>query len=141
MISVLSSLFLLSCDRTTHTEAKPPKPVSEGVGQTTDPVTAVALTPVKKLDCKTDAKQSIVTPSGLSMSLIRLGNLSWDIKTQKDRHEDEEPHPVKLTHFYYMSTFELTQSQWVSITGENPTPADECGLQCPVHRVTWCDAI
>jgi len=52
---------------------------------------------------------------------------------------DESPmHSVKLDSFY-ISRFEVTQSQWQSIMGDNPSFFKNCD-ECPVEHVSWYDA-
>jgi formylglycine-generating enzyme required for sulfatase activity len=52
---------------------------------------------------------------------------------------DESPmHSVKLDSFY-ISRFEVTQSQWQSIMGDNPSFFKNCD-DCPVEHVSWYDA-
>jgi formylglycine-generating enzyme required for sulfatase activity len=52
-------------------------------------------------------------------------------------------HTVTLTHDFYMGEVEITQGQWLSVTGPNPMkPLDlECGRNdnLPVARVSWDD--
>jgi formylglycine-generating enzyme required for sulfatase activity len=51
---------------------------------------------------------------------------------------DEKPtHSVSLKSFY-ISIFEITQSQWKEIMGVNPSYFYECG-NCPVEQVSWND--
>ncbi|HEX5150733.1 MAG TPA: SUMF1/EgtB/PvdO family nonheme iron enzyme [Parafilimonas sp.] len=53
---------------------------------------------------------------------------------------DESPmHTVKLDSFY-ISRFEVTQSQWQSIMGNNPSFFKGCD-DCPVENVSWYDAM
>jgi formylglycine-generating enzyme required for sulfatase activity len=53
---------------------------------------------------------------------------------------DESPmHAVKLDSFYF-SRFEVTQSQWQSIMGNNPSFFKNCD-DCPVENVSWHDAM
>jgi len=48
-------------------------------------------------------------------------------------------HAVKLDSFYF-SRFEVTQSQWQSIMGNNPSFFKNCD-DCPVENVSWYDAM
>ena len=48
-------------------------------------------------------------------------------------------HKVKLSGFR-MTKSEVTQGQFKSIMGSNPSRFAECGAQCPVESVTWEDA-
>jgi formylglycine-generating enzyme required for sulfatase activity len=52
--------------------------------------------------------------------------------------DDEKPeHEVKLSP-YYIGKFEISQTQWVAIMGNNPSYFKDCD-QCPVENVSWLD--
>ncbi|MEY2715363.1 MAG: Serine/threonine-protein kinase PknB, partial [Planctomycetota bacterium] len=55
------------------------------------------------------------------------------------RNDDETPHQVNLTP-YFLSKFEMTQGQWVRLTGMNPSSGSDHGnLALPVEQVSWLD--
>jgi len=45
-------------------------------------------------------------------------------------------HPVTLSPFF-MGKTEITQGQWQSVTGINPSFWYDCGSDCPVETVSW----
>jgi formylglycine-generating enzyme required for sulfatase activity len=50
---------------------------------------------------------------------------------------DEFPiHAVKLSAFY-IGKYEVTQAEWASIMGDNPSMHDQCGDNCPVENIDW----
>ena len=54
--------------------------------------------------------------------------------------QDAKPvHQVCLSDFY-MGKYEVTQSQWEKVMGNNPSSFKECGPECPVEKVSWNDA-
>ncbi len=55
------------------------------------------------------------------------------------RSSDETRHPVKLTRGYWMGKYPVTQRQWVSVAGENPSAFKQSGLDAPVENVSWED--
>jgi formylglycine-generating enzyme required for sulfatase activity len=56
--------------------------------------------------------------------------------------DDEYPvHEVTLTQGYYLGITEVTQGQWESVMGDNPSDFSACGDDCPVEQVSWEDAI
>jgi formylglycine-generating enzyme required for sulfatase activity/uncharacterized caspase-like protein len=58
--------------------------------------------------------------------------------TGKEGNEWEKPvHLVKLDGFY-MGKYEITQQQWESIMGSNPSHFKDCP-DCPVEQVSWND--
>jgi len=48
------------------------------------------------------------------------------------------PHTVRLSNFL-MGQTEVTQKQWVSLMGINPSRFNNCGADCPVENVSWDD--
>ncbi len=59
--------------------------------------------------------------------------------TEVDRGSDETRHQVTLTSGFYMQTTEVTQGQWISVVGSNPSSFISCGDNCPVEQVSWDD--
>lgn len=57
-----------------------------------------------------------------------------------DCRDSEKPaHKVKITQGFYMGKYEVTQAQWKSVMGENPSGFNSCGGNCPVEQVSWDD--
>ena len=57
-----------------------------------------------------------------------------------DKNPDEKPqHLVKIPSFL-MGKTEVTQGQWMSVMGTNPSRFSACGDGCPVENVNWDDA-
>jgi len=55
-----------------------------------------------------------------------------------DGNKEEKPvHQVSVSDFY-IGKYEVTQAQWVSIMGSNPSHFAGCD-NCPVERVSWLD--
>jgi formylglycine-generating enzyme required for sulfatase activity len=50
-------------------------------------------------------------------------------------------HEVVITRPFYMKTTEVTQKEWMSLMGNNPSHYPDCGLDCPVEVVSWWDAV
>ena len=57
-----------------------------------------------------------------------------------ERDTDETQHDVTLTGSFYLSEVEVTQAQWVSVMGSNPSYFSGCD-DCPVEQVSWYDAV
>ena len=53
--------------------------------------------------------------------------------------DNETQHPVILTKNYWLGKYEVTQAQYMAITGENPSGF--VGDNNPVERVSWNDAM
>lgn len=62
--------------------------------------------------------------------------------SEPDRYDDEGPvHLVTISRSFYMKQTEVTQGEWESLIGNNPSRFGSCGTTCPVEQVTWYDAV
>ncbi|MBN2449004.1 MAG: formylglycine-generating enzyme family protein [Lentisphaeria bacterium] len=63
------------------------------------------------------------------------------------RDTNENLHYVLLTRGFAIGVFQVTQGQWIEAFGDNPSyfgpngNGEECGLDCPVERVNWFEAL
>ncbi|MBT3310970.1 MAG: formylglycine-generating enzyme family protein [Desulfobacterales bacterium] len=55
------------------------------------------------------------------------------------RFPNEVQHKVTITKGFYIQTTEVTQRQWKSVMGSNPSYFINCGDDCPVEQVSWED--
>jgi formylglycine-generating enzyme required for sulfatase activity len=55
------------------------------------------------------------------------------------RDRDEGPQRWVDVPRFAIGKFEVTQGQWQAVMGSNPSRFNECGLNCPVERVSWND--
>jgi formylglycine-generating enzyme required for sulfatase activity len=53
---------------------------------------------------------------------------------------ERPPHKVCVSGFW-MARHEVTQQQWRLLMGTNPAGFNRCGLQCPVEKVSWVEAV
>ena len=59
-----------------------------------------------------------------------------------DGEADEQPrHEVTLTRSFALRKYEVTQSEFESLMGYNPSLASACGKDCPVENVSWNEAL
>ena len=78
------------------------------------------------------------------MVLIPAGSFMMGSKSATlfgaDKNPEEKPqHLVKVPSFL-MGKTEVTQGQWMSVMGSNPSRFTRCGDACPVENVSWNDA-
>ena len=57
--------------------------------------------------------------------------------TEEGRYDDEVQHRVKLTKGFWLGKYPVTQQQWVSVMGNNPSCFK--GEDLPVEQVSWKD--
>lgn len=56
-------------------------------------------------------------------------------------HPDEFPNHEVCVDNFYIGKYEITQREWQSVMGNNPSYDKECGLDCPVETVSWNDVM
>ena len=79
------------------------------------------------------------TFDGIEFQWCPPGTFAMGSPSNEEGHEsDEELHEVTLTEGFWLSTFEITQSQWEAIVGDNPSRHE--GEDLPVEQVS-CDDI
>ena len=76
---------------------------------------------------------------GQTFSLIPAGTFTMGSPPDEPgRYGDETQHQVTLTQPFYMQTTEVTQAQWETVMGSNPSYFSGCPT-CPVEGVSWND--
>jgi len=93
---------------------------------------------VKPLE-PTPAK-SLTSAIGMKFVYIQPGTfMMGSPANEPGRDDDEKQHHVTLTKGFYMQTTEVTQGQWTEVMGNNPSKFKNCGVDCPVEKVSWND--
>lgn len=79
---------------------------------------------------------------GMIFNLLPAGNFFMgSVASEPGRHSTSEVlHKVTLSRSFYIQTTEVTQGQWLDVTGTKPSYFTTCGLSCPVEQVSWDDA-
>ena len=54
-----------------------------------------------------------------------------------DGDSDEKPVHAVCVKDFYIGKYEVTQGQWKTIMGNNPSDFKDCGDNCPVEGVSW----
>ena len=57
-----------------------------------------------------------------------------------DKNSDEKPPHTVAVRSFLMGKTEVTQGQWKTVMGSNPSRFSQCGDDCPVEQVSWNDA-
>ena len=108
--------------------------------------------PTKPID---PLPETMVSPStGMKLVLIPAGTFTMGSPAAEvDRREDEGPqHTVRISQPFFMGVYEVTQSQYQSVIGTNPSNFSKTGSgsssvsgmdtsKFPVETVSWLDAI
>jgi formylglycine-generating enzyme required for sulfatase activity len=92
----------------------------------------------KSLGKPLEAKFDLGNGVGLDMMLIPAGDfMMGSPESEKGRANHETQHAVTLTKPFYMGKYEVTQEQWESVMGNNPS--NNKGEKLPVTNVSWDD--
>ena len=84
--------------------------------------------------------KTITLPGGAKLELIWCASGSFVMgspKTEIGRFDDEPQHDVTLTKGFWLGKYEITQAQWKSVMGTNPSRFK--GDNRPVETVSWDD--
>lgn len=77
---------------------------------------------------------------GMNFKWIPAGSFMMGSPSDEGgRSSKETQHEVTLSQGYYIQTTEVTQGQWESVMGINPSYFSSCGSDCPVEQVSWED--
>ncbi len=78
--------------------------------------------------------------TGMKFTLIKAGSfMMGSPENESGRKKDEAQHNVTISKDYFMGIYEVTQSEWEAIMGDNPSWNYKCS-KCPVEKVSWEDA-
>ena len=92
----------------------------------------------KSLKAQVEEKAELGKGVNLEMVLIPAGKFKMGSPvTEQGRSDNETQHEVTLTKPFYMGKYEVTQEQWESVMGKNPS--DTKGAKLPVTNVSWED--
>ena len=84
--------------------------------------------------------RKLTLPGGVKMEMIYVapGSFTMGSPEAEDGHEDDETqHRVTLTKGYWLGKYEVTQRQWESVMGDNPSIFK--GPDRPVESISWDD--
>ncbi len=60
---------------------------------------------------------------------------------ERGRFPNERRHEVTLTRSFFLKATEVTQGEYKSLMGNNPSYFRSCGESCPVENVSWRQAV
>ena len=61
--------------------------------------------------------------------------------SEAGRQKDETQHQVRISKGYWLGKYEVTQGEWESIMGSNPSKFKNAGARAPVEQVSWEEAM
>ena len=93
----------------------------------------------KSLQKEVEEKEDLGKGIKLEMVLIPAGVFKMGSPaSEPGRQPNETQHEVTLTKPYYLGKYEVTQEQWQSVMGNNPSISTK-GAKLPVTDVSWLD--
>ena len=90
---------------------------------------------------KSGRTKTITLPGGATMEMIYCAPGTFMMgspEDEEDREDDEVQHKVTLTKGFWLGKYPVTQAQWESVAGSNPSIAKK-GYNYPVDSVSWND--
>ncbi len=85
----------------------------------------------------TGRRRAVNLGGGVILEMLEIPAGSFCMGSN-DGSSDEKPvHRVTLRQPFYMGKYEVTQAQWRSVMGSNPSLNEACGGNCPVEQVSW----
>ena len=89
--------------------------------------------------------ECVVTGANCSNDWCLIPACTFEMGSPDDepcRWDLEGPvHSVTITRPFYMKQTEVTQDEWRTLIGNNPSHFGGCGDDCPVEMVSWYDAV
>ena len=93
----------------------------------------------KSLQKEVEEKEDLGKGVKLDLVLIPAGKFMMGSPvSEKGRYDNETQHEVTLTKPFYMGKYEITQEQYESVMGNNPSNKTK-GAKLPVTNVSWDD--
>ena len=114
------------------------KRIEEVLGMPNDGDKGVEPSPV--VARKTGDVRTITLPGGAKMEMIYVAPGSFMMgspESEEGHDDDEKQHHVTLTKGFWLGKYEVTQAQWKSVMGNNPSHFK--GDDLPVENVSWYD--
>jgi len=91
-------------------------------------------------DRKSGATKTITLPGGATMEMVWCAPGTFVMGSplaERGRFDDEPQHQVTLTKGFWLGKYEVTQRQWKSVMGDNPSKFKDPDR--PVESVSWED--
>ena len=78
--------------------------------------------------------------TGITLTEIPSGRFTMGSPASEiARRADEAAHDVTINRAFFLGQHEVTQQEWRTLMGTNPSRFSECGPRCPVENVTFAD--
>lgn len=85
---------------------------------------------------RTRADGSPVGPGDMEFVWVGPGEFLMDSAESGRRNGEQVGTPVRIDRGFWLGKYEVTQAEWQSVMGTNPSSHADCG-RCPVEHVSW----
>lgn len=86
-----------------------------------------------------ERKEALADPAKVIELVLIKGGCFQKGDAFGDGQADELPVHTVCVDDFYIGKYEVTQGQWQSVMGSNPSFFRKCGEKCPVEQVSWND--
>ena len=87
-----------------------------------------------------EAGESWMNSLGMEFVWIPAGRfLMGSPMDEEGRDRYERQHQVWISEGFWLGKYEVTQGEWETFVGSNPSAYTDCGPRCPVENVSWHD--
>ena len=76
---------------------------------------------------------------GIEFVWIPAGEFRMGSTSRHARSNEKPVTRARISRGFWLGKYEVTQRQWQSVMGSNPSHFKNCGGNCPVERVSWND--
>ncbi len=76
---------------------------------------------------------------GMEFVWVPSGEFPMGSTSAEARSNEQPVTQVRISRGYWLGKYEVTQGEWQSVMGSNPSRFSGCG-NCPVEKVSWNDA-
>jgi formylglycine-generating enzyme required for sulfatase activity len=114
------------------------KPSTTSNKNSAKPTTASKPTTPARKPVDPGTSRPAFRPQNPNIELVKIPPGSFMMGSSNGGPFEQPVHLVTISYSFYMGKYEVTQSQWQSVMGSDPS-AFYC-VNCPVDAVTWNDA-
>lgn len=94
---------------------------------------------MERVLAKRQEKTSLAVPSQAGIEFILIPPGAFMMGSDNGGDSEKPVHQVTINYSFFMGKYQVTQAQWQSVMGSNPSDFKDCA-NCPVEQVSWDDA-
>ena len=92
--------------------------------------------------CQYGCSAAACNPCPTGYVLVPAGTFTMGSPTtEPGRSSNETQHDVTISKPFCLKATEVTQGEWQTVMGNNPSSFSSCGTTCPLEQVSWWDAV